>query len=92
MPRNLDRRVESLIPVTDPRLRSRIDEILQINLEDDVLAWELEPDGNWRKVPTVAGLDTHRRLQELALARAHVPARVDGRAEAATHALSRERP
>jgi polyphosphate kinase len=92
MPRNLDRRVESLIPVTDPRLRARIDEILQINLEDDVLAWELEPDGNWRKIPTVAGVDTHRRLQELALARAHVPARVDGRADAATHALSRERP
>jgi polyphosphate kinase len=80
MPRNLDRRVESLIPVTDTRLRARIDEILEINLADDVLAWELEPDGNWRKIPTVVGVDTHLRLEELALARAQVPARVgDGR-------------
>lgn len=80
MPRNLDRRVESLIPVSDPRLRARIDEILEINLADDVLSWELEPDGNWRKVPTLTGVDTHRRLQELALARAQVPARAgDGR-------------
>jgi polyphosphate kinase len=80
MPRNLDRRVESLIPVTDTRLRARIDEILEINLADDVLAWELEPDGNWRKIPTVVGVDTHLRLEELALARAQVTARVgDGR-------------
>ncbi|MBV8949234.1 MAG: RNA degradosome polyphosphate kinase [Actinobacteria bacterium] len=76
MPRNLDRRVEALVPVTDPRLCARIDEILDINLADDVLAWELEADGGWRKRPTVRGVDTQRRLQQLAVARAQVPARV----------------
>src|SRR5918995_5392918 len=35
MPRNLDGRVEALVPVTERRLRARLDEILTINLADD---------------------------------------------------------
>ncbi|MFN8035171.1 MAG: RNA degradosome polyphosphate kinase [Acidimicrobiia bacterium] len=70
MPRNLDRRVEAVTPVRDLRLRARLDEILAVGLADDVLAWELRPEGEWRKVPTVAGLDAHLRLQELAVLRA----------------------
>jgi polyphosphate kinase len=71
MPRNLDHRVEALTPVTDPRLRARLAEALEINLDDDVLAWELTADGSWHKVPTTAGVCTHRALQDLAVARAH---------------------
>jgi len=66
MPRNLDRRVEALAPVTDEVLIDRLQGILDINREDDTLAWELGPDGVWTKVPTVVGVNTHRRLQELA--------------------------
>jgi polyphosphate kinase len=71
MPRNLDHRVEALVPVTDPRLRARLAEMLDLNLADDVLAWELGADGAWTKVPTTAGISTHRALEELAVARAH---------------------
>jgi polyphosphate kinase len=71
MPRNLDRRVEALTPVDDPRLRARLAEVLDANLADDTLAWELRRDGSWQKIPTVAGRSTQRRLQELAVARAH---------------------
>jgi len=67
MPRNLDRRVEAVVPVTDARLRLRLAEILETSLADDVLAWELGPDGVWQKVPTVRGLNSHARFQELAL-------------------------
>jgi polyphosphate kinase len=77
MQRNLDRRVEAIVPVTDPALRARLQEIIDVSLADDVLAWELGADGTWRKVPTVHGLNTHRRLQELALARMPAPAAVD---------------
>ena len=70
MPRNLDRRVEAVAPVDDPELQARLQEILDVNLADDMLAWELLPDGRWRKVPTVEGVHTHRRLQELAIERA----------------------
>jgi polyphosphate kinase len=70
MPRNLDRRVESMLRVTDPRSRDRLDEILDLNLADDVLAWRLLPDGTWRRVPTVERIESHIKFQELAIARA----------------------
>jgi polyphosphate kinase len=71
MPRNLDHRVEALVPVTDPRLRARLAEMMRLDLSDDTLAWDLLADGTWEKIPTVAGVSTHRALQELATARAH---------------------
>ncbi len=70
MPRNLDRRVEALAPILDPDLQFRIDEIIDVLLADDVLAWELDSEGNWNRVPTVAGLDSHVTLQDLAMTRA----------------------
>jgi len=70
MPRNLDRRVEALCAVTDPPLRARLAEILDVNLADDVLAWELGADGAWHKVETNVGVNTHLRLRELAEERA----------------------
>ena len=69
MPRNLNRRVEALTPVEDPVLQARLEAALAVLRQDDVLAWELKPDGNWVKVPTVNGIETHRRLQELAMER-----------------------
>ena len=68
MPRNLDGRVECVAPVTDPALMLRLDEILSVNLADDVLAWELGPEG-WSKVATKAGVNAHEHLQALAEAR-----------------------
>ena len=70
MPRNLDRRVEAVTPVRDPALKARLQEILDVNLADDRLAWELGPDGGWQKLPPGDGCSTHDRLQELAQARA----------------------
>jgi polyphosphate kinase len=68
MPRNLGSRVECVAPITDPALCARLEEILLVNLADDVLAWDLGPDG-WTKVPTKIGIDAHQRFQELAEAR-----------------------
>jgi polyphosphate kinase len=70
MPRNLDRRVEVLAPITDPALQFRIDEVLDVLLADDNLAWELGSDGSWQRVPQSTGVDAHVALQELARARA----------------------
>ena len=68
MPRNLDRRVEVLVPIDDAATRDRLAELQAICLADDVLAWELIDD-TWTKVPTVEGVNTQRELQRLALAR-----------------------
>jgi polyphosphate kinase len=70
MQRNLDRRVEAVAPVTDPKLCGRLAEIFEIGLADDVLAWELGSDGAWQRVPNERGLNSHKRFQELALERA----------------------
>ncbi len=69
MPRNLDKRIEALTPVTDPELVSRLCDILDVNLADDSLAWELGADANWRPVNGPGECNTHLRLQQLALQR-----------------------
>ncbi|MEA3398104.1 MAG: polyphosphate kinase 1 [Chloroflexota bacterium] len=54
MPRNLDRRVETLFPIEDARLRERLrDQVLNIHLQDNVQCRVLLPDGKY----------THRRPQ-----------------------------
>jgi len=69
MPRNLDGRVEALAPVEDPSLQDRLNEILRTGLDDDELAWELDAEGAWHKVPSTRGIEAHRVLQTLAVER-----------------------
>jgi polyphosphate kinase len=70
MPRNLERRVEVTVPVLDPALCARLDEILQAGLEDDVLAWDLGSDGTWTKVESLYGVSAQERLMQIAVERA----------------------
>jgi len=70
MPRNLDRRVEAMVPVIDRALQARMGQILEVELEDDVLAWALQPVGSWSKVPTVNGVNAQQAFEQLAEARA----------------------
>ena len=50
MPRNLDKRVELLIPVEHPKHRTWIEEVFSTLLSDDVVAFEMNREGNWRRV------------------------------------------
>jgi polyphosphate kinase len=71
--RNLDRRVEALVPVLDPAIARRVQEILEVELSDDTLAWTLGPDASWTRVADHGRggtIDAHLRFQELALTRA----------------------
>ncbi|HEX9683327.1 MAG TPA: polyphosphate kinase 1 [Acidimicrobiales bacterium] len=70
MPRNLDRRVEAVVPIDGVELQARLDQILDVNLADDLLSWEMAPDGSWHRTPEVARISTHDRLEELAIERA----------------------
>jgi polyphosphate kinase len=72
MPRNLDRRVEAAVPVTDPALQQRLNEILEIDLSDQTEAWHLDVDGRWSFAGGGSRRHAHRVLQELALARSAV--------------------
>lgn len=51
MPRNLDRRVEILYPVADPRLREAIvHRVLLVHLDDNAQAWRLLPGGEYERL------------------------------------------
>ena len=47
MYRNLNNRVEAITPVENPKLKQRLWEILQINLEDHRQSWMMHPDGTY---------------------------------------------
>ena len=67
MPRNLDRRVEAVVPVVDADLTKEIDQFLKLALADDTLAWELAGDGTWTKVPRTKGLNTQELMRRATL-------------------------
>jgi polyphosphate kinase len=50
MPRNLDSRIELLVPVQDSVCRRRLLELLHTSLSDNVKAWKLLPDGTYKRV------------------------------------------
>lgn len=50
MPRNLDKRVEIMFPVEDPELKAQVIHILKVQLEDNVKAHVLQPDGTYVKI------------------------------------------
>ncbi|HEY9904460.1 MAG TPA: polyphosphate kinase 1 [Candidatus Sericytochromatia bacterium] len=47
MTRNLDRRVEAVVPVEDPEIVKDLQEILGVMLADNRQAWDLQPDGRY---------------------------------------------
>lgn len=47
MTRNLDRRVEAIVPLEDPEISKDLQEILGIMLADNRQAWELQPNGQY---------------------------------------------
>jgi polyphosphate kinase len=68
MSRNLLGRIETLVPIEDPRHRERLWEIFEIILNDRRSAWEMQPDGSYVQYqPSGSGeeLGSHDRLMEL---------------------------
>jgi polyphosphate kinase len=55
MHRNLDRRVEVMVEVTDRAARAHLRDMLDLAFAEDVVAWELQPDGDWRRNPGQPG-------------------------------------
>ena len=75
MARNLDNRVELVGPIDDPQACAEIQGILDVQLADTALAWELGADGGWRRVAPAPGepaLNSQDALMELAARQARV--------------------
>ena len=73
MPRNLDRRVEAVVPIEDPASQAELKTILDLCLQDNRQAWEMQPDGSYRQRKPAQGeadLSTQQVLMERTLRRA----------------------
>ena len=65
MPRNLDRRVELLVPVEDPACRTKLMAILKTHFQDNVKAKKLLPDGSYERVKPSSSAEPCRSQEVL---------------------------
>jgi polyphosphate kinase len=68
MTRNLDRRVEALVPIEDPEIARDLHEILGIMLADNRQAWELQSNGSYVQLQAPSGgetISTHQILMKM---------------------------
>ncbi len=73
MERNLDRRVEVIVPVDDPDIQHRLSALLDDALRDEANSWTLQSDADWRRVvpasaPGATGFNLQDHCQRQALA------------------------
>ena len=89
MPRNLDRRVEIMFPILSLELQEKAMHILEVQLEDNLKAHVLKPDGSYEKIDrrgkapvgaqdtfcgeAVAAVKAHQALQDPVNTRVFVP-------------------
>ncbi len=53
MERNLDRRVEVMVPIEDPLLQAELQDAFEITWRDDLFTWALGTDRRWRRLQPV---------------------------------------
>jgi polyphosphate kinase len=70
MPRNMDRRVEAVVPVEDPSQHERLRTLLETCLTDNRQAWDLDADGHYKqRTPGVDGEAAEERVSQQRLLR-----------------------
>lgn len=74
MERNLDRRIEAMVPIEAPDLQQRLVALLDLALLDDANTWTLQGNGTWTRVPSGSGISLQDRLRQDALTRAETRA------------------
>jgi polyphosphate kinase len=65
MHRNLDRRIEALVRVTDATHRATLNRLLETGMSDATSSWHLAADGNWTRHSTDADGRPLRNVQEM---------------------------
>ncbi len=65
MERNLDRRVEVLVPIENPTLQSELVSAFEITWRDDVFTWALGTDRRWRRLEPVNNFSAQAEFKRL---------------------------
>ena len=65
MHRNLDRRIEALVRVTDAGHRASLNRLLETGMSDSTASWHLGPDGGWTRHASDADGAPLRNVQEM---------------------------
>jgi polyphosphate kinase len=86
MHRNLDRRVEALVRITDPASREQLDRQLTAMTATDTACWRLGPDGQWRLWTAEAAGMAAGMAGEMALRNVHDELVAKPRGQAVPHA------
>jgi polyphosphate kinase len=73
MQRNLDHRIEVVVPIEAPHVRAEIETIFRRLLSDNSQAWLMSPDGSWERATPVDG--ERRRASQLVAMRGRMRAR-----------------
>jgi polyphosphate kinase len=89
MKRNLEARVEIVVPVEDPDCQASLRQILDVQLNDRRSAWDMQPDGTYIQRTPAEG-DDPRGCQEILVALAQKRARASSRKK--LHGRGRRRP
>ncbi len=69
MERNLDRRVEVVVPIDDAKIQDSLWEAFELTWQDDAFSWALGTDRRWRRLTSVNHSSAQRKLKDLALSR-----------------------
>jgi polyphosphate kinase len=82
MERNLDRRVEAIVPIEDPEAKARIAALIDVLLADDRRSWQLCSDGRYRRTEDLnkapGKIDAFQTLEAQATASAAAETRPPG--------------
>ena len=73
MERNLDHRIEVLVPVEAAPVKAEIESVFRSVLRDNAQAWELSADGTWERLEPQPG--ERRRAAQVTAMRRHARAR-----------------
>jgi len=65
MERNLDRRVEVLVPIEDVSLQAELAEAFEITWRDDLFTWALGTDRRWRRLQPVNNFSAQAEFKRL---------------------------
>jgi len=91
MERNLDRRVEAIVPVEDLAAQEKIRFLIEVMLSDDRRSWQLGVDGAYHRTEELTGvpgtIDTFETLQARSMASVAVEAAAPRRPHAGAGSL-----